>query len=168
MEHMAEFRHMRASWGAEVPRSAEQFVKAAADWVGSMDYLHENPFKFTKCIYAKGSSIGKLPCTRLMYPDTSDLPKEEAAKIPEYFRETLWRVDEEAHVLFYEVEGQPLGMRNYFATKEVDPIAPDRCRATVSARFDLLTSIDSDAFVAMLHKIYRAVILGIGKKAPIN
>jgi hypothetical protein len=163
---MAEFRHMRASFSSEVPRSAEQFVEAASDWVGSMDYLHENPFKFTKCVYAEGSSKGKLPCSRLMYLDTSGLPKEEAAGIPEYFRETLLKVDREAHVLFSQVEGEPLGMRNYYATKEVDPIAPDRCKVTINARFDLPTSIAPDPFVQMLQNVYRAVILGVGNKAP--
>jgi hypothetical protein len=163
---MAEFRHMRASFSSEVPRSAEQFVAAASDWVGSMAYLHENPFKFLKCVYAEGSSQGTIPCSRLMYPDTSGMSKADAAGIPEYFRETLLKVDKEAYVLFYQVEGEPLGMRNYYATQECDPIAADRCRVTITARFDLRTSVEPDPFVQMLQKVYRAVILGIGNKAP--
>jgi hypothetical protein len=133
-----------------------------------MNYLHENPFKFTRCVYAEGSSKGKLPCSRLMYPDTSGLSKEAAAGIPEYFRETLLKVDRETHVLFYQVEGEPLGMRNYYATKEVDPIASDRCRVTITARFELLKSIEPESFVQMLQGVYRAVIVGIGNKAPIE
>lgn len=163
---MAEYRHMRASWTSEVPRSASQFVRAAADWVGSMSYLHENPFAFTKCIYAEGSSKGKLPCTRLMYLDKSGMTKEQAASVPEYFRETLWKVDEEAHVLFYGVEGEVVGMRNYFANKEVEPITGDRCRVTITARFDLRAEIDPGPLVEMLQRVYRAVILGIGTKMP--
>jgi hypothetical protein len=163
---MAEFRHMRASWSSEVPRSATQFVRAAADWVGSMLYLHENPFNFTKCVYAEGSSKDKLPCTRLMYLDKRNLTEEQAANLPEYFRETLWKVDEEAHVLFYGVEGEVLGMRNYFANKEVEPLASDRCRVAITARFDLLRSVPPEPCVEMLQRVYRAVILGIGNKMP--
>lgn len=158
---MAAFKHMRASWEAEIPISAEQFIDGVADWVGSVEHLYENPFKFTKCVYADGSSKGKLPCSRLMYPDKSGLTKEQAAGIPEYFRETLLLVDREAHALFYRVEGQPLGMRNYFANMEADPLDPSSCRATISARFELLSSIPPEPFVDMLHKIYRAVILGV-------
>jgi hypothetical protein len=160
---MAEFRHLRASWGTEIPISATQFVKGASDWVGSMDYLYDNPFKFTKCVYAEGSSKGKLPCSRLMYPDTSGMSREEAAGVPEYFRETLLKVDSEAHCLFYQVEGEPLGMRNYFANKEADPIGPDRCYARITARFDLLKTVDAGNFIEMLERIYRAVILGVAR-----
>lgn len=163
---MAEYNHMRASWASEVPCSATQFVRAAADWVGSMDYLHENPFSFTKVIYAPGSAKGSVPCSRRMYLDKKNLPPEQAAQLPEYFQETLWKVDEEAHVLFYSVDGEVLGMRNYFATKEVDPIASDRCRVTITARFDLLASIEPQPFVEMVQRTYRAVILGVGTKMP--
>jgi hypothetical protein len=158
---MATFKHMRASWGADIPISAEQFIDGVADWVGSVEHLYENPFKFTKCVYADGSSQGKIPCSRLMYPDKTGLPKEQADAIPEYFRETLLLVDREAQAIFYRVEGEPLGMRNYFANMEAEPLGPDECRATISARFDLLTSVPSEPFVDTLHKIYRAVILGV-------
>ena len=159
---MAGFKHMRATFGAEIPISAEEFVDRASDWVKSMEYLQDNPFEFAKCVHAEGSSRGKLPCTRLMYLDKTGLPKEQADGLPEYFRETLFHVDREAHVMVYQVEGQPIGMRNYYATKEAEPIAADRCRATICARFDLDDSIDGETFVSMLQQVYKAVILGVG------
>jgi hypothetical protein len=162
---MATFRHMRASWSTELPISAARFVAEASDWVGSMDHLLDNPFKFAKCVYASGSERGKLPCTRLMYIDKTDMSKEQAAALPEHFRETLFAVDHEAHTLVYQVEGDVLGMRNYYATKEAEPLGPDRCRATITARFDLRSEIDPDTFVANLQAVYKAVILGIGKHA---
>jgi hypothetical protein len=160
---MATFRHVRASWGAEIPLSAERFVAEASDWVKSMDYLLDNPFKFSKCVYAPGSERGKLPCTRLMYIDKTGLPTEQADTLPEYFRETLLHVDPEAFTLIYQVEGDTLGMRNYYATKEAEPLGPDRCRATITARFDLRSEIDPDTFVAGILPVYKAVILGIAK-----
>lgn len=162
---MTGFRHMRATWSAEIPISAQRFTDEAADWVKSMDYLLDNPFKFSKCVHAPGSERGKLPCSRLMYIDKTGMTPEQAAALPEYFRETLMEVDREAYTLVYRVEGDVIGMRNYFATKEAEPLGPDRCRATMSARFDLRSEIDPATFVSNLEAVYKAVILGIAKHA---
>ena len=162
---MAEYTHSRASATVEVSVSADQFVEAAADWVSHVSHFKNFPFKLGKCVYAEGSSTGKLPCTRLLYVDKTGMTKAEADAYPEYFRETLLKVDREARALFYMIEGEAIGMRNYFACKEVDALGSNRCRVTISSRFDLNASVSSEQHVTLLEEVYRVLIAGVSDSA---
>jgi hypothetical protein len=162
---MAKYKHLRASLTEEVPVSAERFFDAAADWVGHVPHLTDFPFPLAKSAYDAGSSAGKIPCTRLVYVDKTAMPKEQADMLPEFFRETLLKVDRETYCLFYTLEGESLGMRNYFASKEIEPLENGRCRVTVASRFDLIEGVSAEATGGFLQAVYKSLIGGIGRYA---
>lgn len=160
---MTRYRHVRATYGADLDISADSFFDAASDWTGLLNYLGEPcPFKFTHISVAEGSQIGKLPLTRRMHLDKSLLPPDTPPDaVPDYFPETLLAADRDAGTIVYRVEGNALGMRNYYAVKEVESLAPHRCHASISSRFDYPADEDVDSLLAALELVYRGVIHGI-------
>jgi len=160
---MHGFRHHRASYGAELDVNADAFFEGAADWTGILDYLPDwHPFKFTHVSLGEGCEEGRFPITRLMHLDKSSLPEGTPPEsLPDFFRETLLAADAEAGTLNYRVEGETLGMRNYFAVKEIETLGPDRCKATINARFDFPEEADAEPLIAALMEVYRGVIHGI-------
>lgn len=158
---MSGFSHLKASYSAELAISAETFFDAASDWQGILGILPpEHPFKFTHVDLAEGSSRGQTPCTRLMHLDKSTLAPEVASAMPDMFRETLLVADREAGTLIYRVEGATLGMRNYYGVKDIEPIDGNRCRVTITARFDFPSDADGQAIIDALIEVYKGVVHG--------
>jgi len=163
---MAEFKHMRASVSGEAPCSADDWVEAAAEWAEHITHLKATfPMPFTKCVYAEGHKKGQYPLTRLVHVDKSKMPPEAAAATPDIFQETLLRVDKQARVLFYQIDGEPMGMRNYYANKEVDAIDANKCRVTISARLDIPKAVPEEALAPTFQAVYASLIAGIADYA---
>ena len=163
---MPEFQHVKTSFSDEAAVSADDWMTGAADWAEHVNFFIETlPLKCTKSVYAPGMKKGQFPLTRHVTVDKSVLSKEEAAALPDVFPETLVWMDAAAHMLLYRIEGEPWGMRNYFAFNEVEPLGPNTCKVTFSSRFDLPKEIPADAFLPGFHTAYKAMIAGIANYA---
>ena len=162
---MSEYSHLKASWGTELDVPADDFIKAASHWSNIGECLLDNhPFKFSKVELAEGSVEGVQPCTRIMYLDKSAMSKEVADASPDTFHETLIVTDPIARTMVYKVEGEPMGMRNYYGFKEVEVLGPNKCRATITVRFDFPAELPTEQLMESLIAVYKGVILGIGEK----
>lgn len=158
---MTKFAHRSSTYSAEIGISADDFFDAAADWQGIAGILPaEHPYKFSKVELVSGSVNGQAPCTRRMFLDKSSLPEDVAGGLPDYFQETMLVADKEAGTIVYRVEGETLGMRNYYGIKEIEPIDDKRCRVTIWARYDFPLDADADGMNDGLVTVYKGVIHG--------
>jgi hypothetical protein len=159
---MSDYQHVQTTFSDEAPVSADDWMMGAADWAEHVNFFIATlPLKCTKSVYAPGAKKGQFPLTRHVTVDKSVLSKEDAAAIPDIFPETLVWFDATARMLLYRIEGEPWGMRNYFAFNEVEPLGPDKCKVTFSSRFDLPPGFPADAMLPGFHTAYKAMIAGI-------
>lgn len=163
---MANYQRIRTQHSAEIPVAAADYWKVLLDWAAIPDWMpKENaPVPLVKVELELGHRLGKLPCTRNCYFDTSKLPPGlDPSVLPSCIPETLLHVDEEARLIYYNMEGSgPFGMRNYLATTAVDELGPHRTRVTCAGRFDLPQGAPADLVKGFIEGVYEhGIIHGI-------
>jgi hypothetical protein len=95
--------------------------------------------------------------------DPDQTPRTRVMEFPALgvVRETLLHQDDEAMHLYYNIEGQgPLGIRNYLATTDVDPISDDACLVTITARFDLAPDASVTKAKALIDAAHNDAVIG--------
>lgn len=107
--------------------SAENAWAYLCDWAGSNRQ--------------RVGGLGELTLAKIdLVGGMTDIPRTRVMEFGAYgaVRETLLYQDDEAMHLYYNIEGVgPNGVRNYLATTDVDPVGPEACQVTITARFDL-------------------------------
>jgi len=163
---MSEYQHVRTSVTHDAQVSADSWMRAAADWVEQVEFLSATaPVKITKCVYAEGMRKGRYPLTRHVVMDKSGLAEAEAQAIPDTLSETLLWVDTTARMLLYRIDGEPWGMRSYFAFNEVEPLGPGGCRVTISSRFNIPQGVSAAGYLDTFRASYKTIIEGIAEYA---
>ena len=163
---MPKFQRVRTYRSAEIPVAARDYWKVLTDWPAVPDWMpKENaPVPLVKVDLEKGHRVGKTPCTRICYFDTSKLPPGlDPSALPSIIAETLLYVDEAAMFIYYNMEGVgPFGMRNYLATTTVDEMGPSQARVTCSGRFDVPEGGPADLVKGFIEGVYEhGIIHGI-------
>ncbi len=143
-----------------VPAAAADYWAMLTDWPAILTWMRiENgqPVPLTKVELAPGHVVGRVPCTRNCYFDTTQLPP--GVVIPECVPETLLHFDPVARHLYYNMEGEgPFGLRNYLATTEVDELGPESTRVTCTGRFDLPSDAPADLVKGVIEGVYHSII----------
>jgi Polyketide cyclase / dehydrase and lipid transport len=143
----------------EVPAAAEDYWELLLDWPAILDWMCEEgmPVPLVRVELEPGHELGKLPCTRNCFFDTSALPP--GVEVPECVPETLLHVDPVARFLYYNMEGEgPFGMRNYLAMTEVDDLGEGRSRVTCRGRFDLPEGAPEPMVKGFIEGVYDSII----------
>jgi len=95
---------------------------------------------------ARAPSGGALAFTKIeLIGGEDEIPRTRVFEFPVLgvVRETLLYQNDEAMHLYYRIDGEgPLGIRNYLATTEIDPISESSCFVAIAARFDLAPGAD--------------------------
>lgn len=74
-------------------------------------------------------------------------------------RETLLYQNDDAMHLYYNIEGiGPLGLVNYLATTEVDPLGETLSQVTITARFDVAATEDIVPIKGLINLAHNSVI----------
>jgi hypothetical protein len=121
------FERVRTINQSLIDQSAEKVWSYLTDWAGSRRQRAGGMGQLTVAKISLEGEIDQIPRTRVLEFGAFGT-----------VRETLLRQDDSAMHLYYIIEGTgPLGIRNYLATTDVDPVGPDRCQVTITARFDL-------------------------------
>jgi Polyketide cyclase / dehydrase and lipid transport len=139
--------------------AAEDYWQLLADWPAILDWMREErkPVPLIRVELEPGHEVGRVPCTRSCYFDTSQLPSGVA--VPECVPETLLHCDPTARFLYYNMEGDgPFGMRNYLAMTEVDDLGDGRTRVTCRGRFDLPVDALETMVKPFIEGIYDSII----------
>ena len=74
-----------------------------------------------------------------------EIPRTRVIEFPTLgvVRETLLYQSDAAMHLYYRIDGEgPLGILNYLATTDIDPLSDSGCLVTITARFDLAPDAD--------------------------
>src|SRR5436190_19471744 len=85
----------------EVPVSAAEYWALLLDWPAILEWMRQEgrPVPLVRVELEEGHEVGRVPCTRNCYFDTSALPP--GVEVPECVPETLLHVDETARFLYY-------------------------------------------------------------------
>lgn len=153
------FARVQAFASDEVAASAEDYWALLLDWPRILDWMREEgrPVPLTRVELAAGHEVGRLPCTRNCFFDTTLLPP--GVEVPACVPETLLHVDPIARFIYYNMEGEgPFGMRNYLAMTEVDDLGGGRSRVTCRGRFDLPEGAPEDLVRGFIESVYDSII----------
>lgn len=157
---MTIYHRLRARYEMDVDVSADTFFGALTTWESAGEWKSA-PLPLARVNLFPGHSSGRVPCTRLCYPDLEKLPPGTSAEmLPEFISETLIQIDTETRFILYRIDGEaPMGMRNYVATTEVDDLGDGRARVICEGRGDLPADIPIDAIRALLETTYRLGVI---------
>ena len=134
-----------------VPASAHRVWEWITDWAGTRRGT-------------RGGGAGDLAFGKIQLvgdPDTT--PRTRVMEFPALgvVRETLLHQDDEAMHLYYNIEGEgPLGIRNYLATTDVDPLSEEACLVTITARFDLRPDASVTKAKALIDAAHNDAVIG--------
>jgi hypothetical protein len=158
---MNAYQRVSAQRSLKVSASADAFFKQLMRWDEIVGWP-DPPVRLTRVDLAPGHRVGTLPCTRRCYIDHSQLPAGvPPGAVPQYVAETLLMFDFEARTCLYVLEGQgPGGMRNYFASTQVDEIDPGSCLVTCIGRCDLPAEESAEIIQGMLVSTYERGVIG--------
>jgi hypothetical protein len=155
----AQYARVQTFASDVVDVSAGDYWRLLTDWPAILDWMREEgrPVPLVRVELAAGHEVGRVPCTRNCYFDTSQLPPGVA--VPECVPETLLHCDPVARFLYYNMEGEgPFGMRNYLAMTEVDDLGPERARVTCRGRFDLPADAPAEMVKGYIDGVYDSII----------
>lgn len=96
-----------------------------------------------------------------------EIPRTRVFEFPNLgeVRETLRGQDDAAMHLYYTIDGDgPLGMRNYLATTDVDPVSDTACMVTITARFDLAPGADVVAAKTLIDNAHMNAVIATLRK----
>ena len=131
--------------------SADTVWKVLTNWGALMDWYPNDPEKGLVPLLKTEleGKPGDIPLTRLMYVPDNDVP------IPE----TLERQDDVSRRIYYSLpnEGALEGVRNYWATTQVQPISENQCKVSCASFFD----VDDPDKVDELSSFFRDVVYGL-------
>lgn len=156
---MTGYQRVRARLSAEVDAAATDYWDLLLDWPAILTWMRVEgrPVPLVRVELEPGDEIGRLPCTRNCWFDTSRLPP--GVVIPECVPETLLHADAVARFIYYNMEGEgPFGLRNYLATTEVDELGPDRIRVTCAGRFDLPEGAPANLVRQVIESVYDSIV----------
>jgi hypothetical protein len=164
----AEFNRIRTHATGVVQVPAQEYWDLLLDWPAILRWMREEgrPVPLVRVELAPGHEVGRVPCTRNCFFDTSALPPGIA--IPECVPETLLHVDPVARFIYYNMEGEgPFGLRNYLAMTEVDELGPSETRVTCSGRFDLPAGAPGDVVKQVIESVYDSIIHDIAARVTV-
>jgi hypothetical protein len=93
----------------------------------------------------------------------NDVPRTRVIDFPQLgeVRETVRGQCDETMHLYYTIDGNgPLGIRNYLATTDIDPVSDATCLVTITARFDLADGLDVVKAKGLIDNAHNHVVIG--------
>lgn len=154
---MTEFTRHRSHRSMDVDVSADDFWKVLIDWTAVLSWMPQDFFRTppTSANSKPGHVLGEFPFTRVVrLSATTDKPATSV-------EETLLYADDATKFILYTIEGMGVGgMRNYFATTEVDDLGPNTSRVTIDGRFDLPAGVSPDRILGYFHEVYERGVIG--------
>lgn len=158
---MTDYNRLNARREMEVDVSADAFFAALTTWDGAREWKSA-PLPLARCELFPGHRNGQVPCTRLVYPDFDNLPAGTTPDmVPEFMSETMLHLDPDARFILYRLDGEgPMGMRNYYATTEVNDLGEGRARVICTGRADMPASVPVEAMQGLLETTYERGVIG--------
>ena len=151
------FQRVRVFNQGLVPASAAQAWEWLTDWAGT------RRARLAAAAGAQGAG-GALAFSGIrLEGGENEVPRTRVIDFPQLgeVRETVRGQCDETMHLYYTIDGDgPLGVRNYLATTDIDPVSDASCLVTITARFDLAEGADVVKAKGLIDNAHNNVVIG--------
>lgn len=150
------FQRVRVFNQGGVDASAAAAWEWLTDWAGTR--------RARKAAAAGAGAGGALAFSGIqLVGGENDVPRTRVIDFPALgeVRETVRFQSDETMHLVYTIDGKgPLGILNYLATTDIDPVSDSSCLVTITARFDLPAGLDVVKAKGLIDGAHNNVVIG--------